>query len=169
MLCSYGLYIERTGLNNNMSFEHLNYESRKIISSCLTKDMKAKEIANLLNVDDRTISKEIKRNRVVSREAYRNTVNPICPLTLKYPCVCNGCKDKYICSKKQYRYDVKRAQEFADYRLVVPRTGINLTKEEFDVLNRKIKNGLASKESIYHIVNNNDDINVSVPTIYRYQ
>ena len=54
-------FIERTGLNNNMSFEHLNYESRKIISSCLTKGIKAKEIANLLNVDDRTISKEITR------------------------------------------------------------------------------------------------------------
>ena len=80
-----------------MSFEHLNYESRKIISSCLTKGMKAKEIANLLNVDDRTISKEIKRNRVVSRDAYRNCVDPICPTTLKYPYVCNGCKDKYTC------------------------------------------------------------------------
>ena len=88
-------FIERTGLIIIMSFEHLNHESRKIISSCLTKGMKAKQIANLLNVDDRTISKEIKRNRVVSREAYRNIVDPICPLTLKYPYVCNGCKDKY--------------------------------------------------------------------------
>ena len=95
-------------------------------------------------------------------------MDPICPLTLKYPYVCNGCKDKYTCRKKQYRYDVKRAQEFADYRLVVPRTGINLTKEEFDILNRKIKDGLANSESIYHIVNNNDDINVSIPTVYRY-
>lgn len=76
----------------------------KIISSCLTKG--------------------IKRNRVVSREAYRNTVDPICTLTLKYPYVCNGCKDKYTCRKKQYKYDVKRVQEFADYRLVVPRSGI---------------------------------------------
>ena len=160
-------FIERTGLNN-MSFEHLNHESRKIISSCLTKGMKAKEIANLLNVDDRTISKEIKRNRIVSRDAYRNCIDPICSITLKYPYVCNGCKDKYTCRKKQYKYDSKRAQELADYRLVVPRTGINLTKEEFDILNRKIKDGIASKESIYHIVNNNDDINVSVPTVYRY-
>ena len=67
-------------------------------------------------------AKEIKRNRVLSREAYRNVVDSICPFALKYPYVCNGCKDKYICRKKQYKYDVKRAQEFADYRLVVPRT-----------------------------------------------
>lgn len=151
-----------------MSFEHLNLESRKIISSSLTKGLKAKEIANILNVDDRTISKEIKRNRVVSKEAYRNTKDPICAKTLKYPFVCNGCKDKYTCHKKQYRYDASRAQSYADYRLVANRQGINLTKEEFEILNKKIRDGIAVKENIYHIVKDNDDISVSVPTVYRY-
>lgn len=151
-----------------MPFEHLNHESRKIISSSLTKGLKAKEIAYILNVDDRTISKEIKRNRVLSKDAYRNVKDPICAKTLKYPYVCNGCKDKYICHKKQYKYDVARAQELADYRLVATRQGINLTKEEFEILNRKIKDSIAAKENIYHIVKNNDDINVSIPTIYRY-
>ena len=151
-----------------MTFEHLNFESRKIISNLLTNKKKAKEIAIILNVDDRTISKEIKRNRVLSREAYRNCKDPICNKTLKYPYVCNGCDDKYTCHKKQYRYDAKRAQELADYRLVVNRQGINLSPEEFEILNKKIRDGINAKENIYHIVKNNDDINVSIPTVYRY-
>lgn len=105
-------------------FEHINHEMRKIIASYLTKGKKVIEIANDLGLD---IS-------AVSKEAYRNTVDPICPFTLKYPYVCNGCKDKYTCRKKQYKYDVKRAQEFADYRLIASRRGINLAKQEFDVL-----------------------------------
>ena len=149
-------------------FEHINYEMRKIISSSLTKGKKAIEIANDLNVDVSAISKEIKRNRVVSKEAYSNALDPICKNTLRFPYVCNGCNKKYTCHKKQYKYDVKRTQEFADYRLIASRRGINLTKEEFDTLNNKIHDGLANGNSIYHIVVSNDDINSSVSTVYRY-
>ena len=149
-------------------FEHINHEMRKIIASYLTKGKKAIEIANDLGLDVSAISKEIKRNRVVSKEAYRNTIDPICEKTLRFPYVCNGCNLKYSCHKKQYKYDVKRAQEFADYRLIASRRGINLTKEEFDVLNNKIHDGLVNGNSIYHIVVSNDDITSSVSTVYRY-
>ena len=149
-------------------FEHINYEMRKIIASLLSRNGKATEIANELNLDVSTISKEIKRNRILSKESHRNSVNPICEKTLRFPYVCNGCNLKYSCHKKQYKYDVKRAQEFADYRLIASRRGINLTKEEFDVLNNKIHDGLANGNSIYHIVVSNDDITSSVSTVYRY-
>ena len=149
-------------------FEHINHEMRKIIASYLTKGKKAIEIANDLGLDVSAVSKEIKRNRVVSKEAYRNTINPICEKTLRFPYVCNGCSLKYTCHKKQYKYDVKRAQEFADYRLIASRRGINLTKQEFDVLNNKIHDGLVNGNSIYHIVVSNDDITSSVSTVYRY-
>lgn len=141
---------------------------RKIIASYLTKGKKAIDIAEDLNIDVSAVSKEIKRNRVLSREAYRNVVDPICEKTLRFPYVCNGCNLKYSCHKKQYKYDVKRAQEFADYRLVASRRGINLTKDEFDILNNKIHDGLANGNSIYHIVVTNDDITSSVSTVYRY-
>lgn len=116
-------------------FEHINYEMRKIISSSLTKNKKAIEIARDLGLDISAISKEIKRNRILLKEAYSNSKDPICKNTLRFPYVCNGCSKKYTYRKKQYRYDVKRAQEFADYRLIASRRGINLTKEEFDTLN----------------------------------
>lgn len=150
------------------NFEHINYEMRKIISSSLTKSKKAKEIADELSVDISAISKEIKRNRVLTKEAYSNIADPICKKTLRFPYVCNGCNLKYSCHKKQYKYVVKQAQELADYRLVASRRGINLTKDEFDSLNNKIHDGLANSNSIYHIVSSLEDIKVSVPTVYRY-
>ena len=88
--------------------------------------------------------------------------------TLRFPYVCNGYNLKYSCHKKQYKYGIKRAQEFADHKLIVSRHGINLTKQEFEVLNNKIYDGLANGNFIYHIVVSNDDISSSVSTVYRY-
>lgn len=150
-------------------FEHLNFEHRKIINNQITTHKaKAVDIANLIGCDPTTISKEIKRNRFISKEAARNIKDPICTKTLRYPYVCNGCRDKTNCHRRQYRYEARRAQQSADTNLVLPRKGINLTLEEFEILDRKIKDGLSNKESIYHIVTSNDDIDISIPTVYNY-
>lgn len=50
-------------------FEHLNFEKRKIIVSCLSHKKKAIEIAELIYCDPSAVSKELKRNRLLSREA----------------------------------------------------------------------------------------------------
>ena len=150
-------------------FEHLNFEHRKIINNQITTHKaKAVSIAKLIGCDPTAISKEIKRNRFISKEAARNIKDPICGKTLRYPYVCNGCNDRRNCHKRQYRYEARRAQQNADMNLVLSRQGINLTPEEFNILDKKIKDGLLNKESIYHIVQNNEDINVSIPTVYNY-
>lgn len=150
-------------------FEHLNFEHRKIINNQITTHKaKAGAIANLIGCDPTAISKEIKRNRFISKEAARNIKDPVCPKTLRYPYVCNGCSEKNRCHKRQYRYEARRAQQNANTNLVLTRQGINLTSEEFEILDRKIKDGILNKESIYHIVTSNEDINVSIPTVYNY-
>ena len=150
-------------------FEHLNFEHRKIINNQITThNAKAVDIANLIGCDPTAVSKEIKRNRFISKEAARNIKDPICPKTLRYPYVCNGCRDKTNCHRRQYRYEARRAQQNADTNLVLPRKGINLTPEEFEILDRKIKDGILNKESIYHIVTSSDDIAVSIPSVYNY-
>lgn len=150
-------------------FEHLNFEHRKIINNQITTHKaKAVAIANLIGCDPTAISKEIKRNRFISKEAARNIKDPVCSKTLRYPYVCNGCGEKNHCHRRQYRYEARRAQQNANINLVLPRQGINLTSEEFEILDRKIKDGILNKESIYHIVTSNEDINVSIPTVYNY-
>jgi len=150
-------------------FEHLNFDHRKIINNQITvKHATAAAIADIIGCDPTTISKELRRNRFISKEAAKNISDPICEKTLRYPYVCNGCRKRQHCNLRQYRYEARRAQANADYKLVASRQGIDLTKEEFDILDKKIKDGVLNKESIYHIVKSNDDIGVSVPTVYNY-
>lgn len=151
-----------------MKFEHINFDQRKIINNQITRfKATAVDIGNLLGLDPSSISKEVKRNRMVSKEASSNITTTICKRTLRFPYVCNGCSNIYHCRYKQYRYEAKAAQQKADYNLVAPRRGINLTKEEFDVLDRKIKDGVLNKQSVYHIIKSNDDLSISVSTVYR--
>lgn len=151
------------------TFEHMNFEKRKIITNELSsRGSSAKDIAALIYADPTAVSKEIKRNRYISREAI-NKKDPICKKTLRYPYVCNHCNYRTSnCLYKQYRYEASRAQKCADFKLVVPRRGINLTPEEFEVLDKRIKDGLDNKKSIYQIVTEDDEITVSVPTVYKY-
>ncbi len=110
-------------------FEHLNFEHRKIINNrIMTFGDTSAAIAKLLGC---AISKEVKRNRFVSKEAARGIKDPICSKTLRFPYVCNKCRDKQSCHKKQYRYEAAKAQQAADFKLVAPRREINLSKEEF--------------------------------------
>ncbi len=146
-------------------WKHLNENQRKLIASMLTKKMKLVEIADLLEMDPTSISKEIKRNRVLSKKGLKDKV---CKYTTRYPYVCNGCMKKYnLCPFTQYKYDSHSAQKAADYNLVTSRQGLNMTDEEYLNLDKAIKEGVADKQSVYHIVKHHPDINVSVPTVYR--
>lgn len=150
-----------------MKWEHINKIQRDFISSSLSHRKKLIDIANELELDPTSISKEIKRNRIKTRMA-TSKGGEVCRRILRYPYCCNGCPKKYSdCIFDQYKYDSKVAQEKADARLVNSRVGINMTEEEFNEVDRKIKEGISNKESIYHISKNNEGM-PSTPTIYRW-
>lgn len=148
------------------NWKQLNIEHRKIIRSGLSQNKKLYEIADILQYDSTTISKEIKRNRVLH---YRSTNNNICPKIKRFPYCCNSCNKRYgRCFLTQYIYDPDKAQQLADSRLVNSRRGIDIDEENFTFLDNTIKQGVDNNQSIYHIVKNNPNLNVSVPTVYRY-
>ena len=149
-------------------FEHINFETRKIIVNGLSNGKSAKELGEITSLDPTSVAKEIKRGRYISKEAYRNMVDPICKKTLRYPYVCNICSIKYSCHKRQYLYNANKAQARANFMLVAPRRGINLTKEEFEIVNKAVQDGVFNKNSIYHISKSLDSVKVSPTTIYRY-
>jgi IS30 family transposase len=150
------------------AWKHLNFEQRKLIARLLSRESKLCEISDLLNIDATSISKEIKRNRLMTRKAY-GQVSKVCKHTIRYPYVCNFCPKKYsLCPFTQYRYEAGKAQEQADFLLKKSRIGVNLTPDEFTHLDTIVKQGSDNKQSIYHIVKNQSDLNISVQTIYRY-
>ncbi len=149
-----------------MKWEHLTKPQRNIISSGLSHRKKLIDIAKDLNLDPTSVSKEIKRNRIKTKTGIRK--NEVCKRIIRYPYVCNGCSQKYQgCPYDLYEYKSEVAQEKANARLINSRIGINVTEEEFNKIDKIIKEGFNNKESIYHIVNSNEGM-PSVPTIYRW-
>lgn len=148
-------------------WKHLTIEHRKIISSGIAKGYKLNFIAESLNYDPTSISKEVKRNRVKFTQGLNNSN---CQKVNRWPYVCSSCKNRYQnCLYTKYKYDAGTAQRKAEFNLINSRKGIDLDSEEFATLDETIKSGIEDKKSIYQIkVQNNHIINNSVTTLYRY-
>ena len=149
-----------------MKWEHINILQRKAIASGLSRHKSLKEIAEITNLDPTSISKEISRNRIKTYKGKK--INEVCKKILRFPKCCNGCNKKYQgCEFDKYEYKAEVAQEKADRRLINSRVGINVSEEEFNNIDKTVKEGIANKESIYHIVKSNEGM-PSTPTIYRW-
>lgn len=147
-------------------WKHLYIEKRKSINSMVSHNYKLKEIGRVLHLDPSTISKELKRNRTLK---HKGSVRQQCKKLDRFPYVCNNCPFKYkSCKMDKYYYNASMAQNKADERLKNSRRGIDMDKEEFEVLDKLIKEGIDNKQSIYHIVHDNEEIGLSVSTVYRY-
>ena len=147
-------------------WKHLTFEQRKTISSSISHNYKLREIGENLLVDPTSVSKEVKRNRIETSAGLKND----CKRTKRWPYVCTGCKEKYKnCPYTKYKYDATIAQKKANTNLINSRRGIDLDSEEFNKLDKIIKDGISENKSIYQIkIENNDTINKSVSTIYGY-
>lgn len=152
-------------MKNN--WKHINFEQRKTISSSIKHNLKLIQIANLLDLDPTSISKEVKRNRVpvnIGRD-----FKP-CDKLNRWPFVCDNCKFKYgACRRNKLKYDPKIAQNKANANLINSRKGLDINSDDFKVIDEIIKNGIAEKKSLYQIKNENaEQINKSLTTLYRY-
>lgn len=150
------------------TWKHLTFEQRKVISNGISHKYKLKEIAEALDFDPTSISKEVKRNREPTTIG-TNITN--CKKVNKWPFVCTGCSKKYNnqCCYTKYKYDAKKAQNKADINLINSRKGIDVDSNEFQKLDKIVKNGIDNKKSIYQItIENKSEIDKSVTTLYRY-
>ena len=93
-----------------------------------------------------------------------------CPNLKRWPYVCTNCKKRYSdCPFNKFIYNAKDAQRNAEYNLKMSRKGIDISEEEFKKIDSIVKNGVDNKKSIYQIaIENKEDINKSVTTLYRY-
>ncbi|MDD4642257.1 MAG: helix-turn-helix domain-containing protein, partial [Erysipelotrichaceae bacterium] len=70
------------------NWKHLSIEQRKLISHLLSKHYRLVEMADLLQVDPSSVSKEIKRNRILSKKG--RVSEKVCKYVVRFPYVCNG-------------------------------------------------------------------------------
>lgn len=151
------------------TWKHINFEQRKLISSGIAYNDKLIKIAERLDLDPRSISKEVRRNRVPID--YKSEYIVKCPKLNRWPLVCTKCKLRYSrdCLYTKFKYDARTAQRKADANLINSRKGIDLDSEEFKKLDSIIKKGIDENKSIYQIkIENNDIMDKSITTLYRY-
>jgi IS30 family transposase len=91
----------------------------------------------------------------------------ICPNLKKFPWVCNGCPKAIGCHLNKFYYYSDIAHK--DYKLTLRETreGINLTPDEFKVLNHTVSTYVKAGQPIYHIFASNE-LPVSERTVYNY-
>ena len=149
-------------------WKHINLEQRKTIASCISHNYKLIDISKILDLDPRSISREVKRNRVPTEYQKTNASN--CDKLNRWPFVCANCKLKYKnCPFIQFKYVATIAQKKADANLINSRKGIDIDDKEFKIIDTIIKNGVDNDKSIYQIkIENSDVIEKSVTTLYRY-
>lgn len=148
-------------------WKHITEEQRKVICSGIAHQYKLKEIAEVLNIDPTSISKEVKRNRdqVSVGLDSRN-----CKKINRWPYVCANCSKKYgNCIYSKYKYVVSSAQIKANNNLINSRKGLDINEEDYEKIDNIIKTGVDNKKSIYQIkIENNNIIKQSISTLYRY-
>ena len=170
---------------------HLTLAERQIIETGISHGSTKAAIAKTLGKDKSTIGKEIKLHRVKSfsisypldcslfpKCKNRNTFlcNLQCPSYIQFTCkrrdrspgACNGCEKYSRCHYDKYRYSASQAD--SEYRdsLVSTRLGINATLSQIKELGLLIKPLLAQGQSVYAILQNHPEINLTEKTLYHY-
>lgn len=145
-----------------MKKERLTYEDRLLIDQLLRLNYKLRNIAEAVDKNKSTISREIKNRRISNNE------KEICDKTKRFPFVCGDCKKKYHCDKKKYYYNYRKAQEDYVRKLKYSRVGIDMTIDEIEYWNDFFKDKIKDKnQPILHIFN---ELNFpkSIQTFYNY-
>ena len=100
-------------------------------------------------------------------ETCNEFVDDLCVHLKRFPWVCNGCPNSKGCRKTKYMYYSDIAHKDYKLSLVEAREGINLTPDEFKVLNHTVSNYVKAGQPIYHIFASNE-LPVSERTVYNY-
>lgn len=159
------------------NYNQLYKEDRDTIEELLKKKCNFTDIANQINKDRTTISKEIRRNRMLRSNFYSaysekgiNIAANGCVKLQKPPYVCNTCPHKNSCTKYHLYYNAKEAQKHSDEIKSESRKGIDATEEEITLINKNIVPLIKDKkQSVNQVYANHPDIlPFTKTTFYTY-
>jgi len=157
---------------SNVYQKHLNLSKRIQIEQYLNEGKTISEISKLINKSRNTVYYEVKKHRQLikcNRYGISPKYDTNCPKTNKTPFVCNACSSRRGCRKNRFMYYAEDANRDYKNLLSSSRQGINMNPDEFNKLNKIVKDGIDKGLSFSMIVNLNKDIGVCKRTLYRYQ
>lgn len=157
---------------SNVFHKHLTLSKRIQIEQGLNENKSIVEIADIISKSPKAVYKEIRKHRQLikcNRYGVSSTFNTICPKTTKLSFVCNSCESRRGCRKDRYYYYADDAHKDYLNTLSSSRTGIDLTSEEFNLLNKTITREIKNGHSFSMIVNNHrGEFSVGKRTLYNY-
>ena len=168
---------------------HMSLSDRQIIEKGINNGSSKSAIASTLGKDPSTIGKEIKAHRKLSYRcslpmecaAYKKCIhdrrcNGKCIDHIPFKCnrrdrspgACNGCDNYKSCRFSKFKYEAEQAHH--DYRLdlVESRQGYNITQERLKEIGEIIRPLIKKGQSIYTILTDHPEINISEKSIYTY-
>ena len=168
------MYLQRRNYilntSNILKNKHLSFDDRKLIEKSLNNGLNFSQIGLNTNKPYKTISNEIKRNKIFETStAFSLYGSKLCDKLNKPPYVCNGCPSRNGCKRKKYYYYASDAQASYDERKSNSRKGIDMTSSEFKYLNHIITNEIKNGHSFSMIIRNHkDEFPVVKRTLYNY-
>ena len=159
------------------NYTQLHKEDRNSIEELLKKGYSFTDIEKEIKKDRTTISKEIRRNRIIRSSFYtlynekgiQKAVDS-CDRLKKPPYVCNNCPFKNSCTKHHLYYNANAAQVHADEFKSESRKGIDATEEEINIINKNIVPLIKDKkQSVNQVfINHPDILPFTKTTFYSY-
>lgn len=171
------------------NFMHLTFEERCKIEELLNKRFRKYQIAKEIGKTQSTISREINSRKDFYMHSdyisnYYSCVyfkdckkcdhrckyfKPIiCKDRDKFYGACNNCEQVKSCKLDKYFYRAARAERDYRFKLSESRKGINLDENDLFNLAHLICPLIRQGQSIYVILENHPEINLSAKTIYNY-
>lgn len=176
-----------------MKNKHLTLEDRKVIQEGIEQGLSKTAIAKSLSKDPSTISKEIMRHRTrKTRKLFNRSIPCVhlktcekkntdscsincghykqwgCLRRDRSPGACNHCSKVNSCLLDHYFYNAAKAHEVYLYHLSDSRQGVNLSYSEARTLAQLIGPLLSKGQSVYQILHNHPEIELSAKSIYTY-
>lgn len=171
---------------------HLTLDDRKMIQHGLEEGKSKAQIAKELGKSSSTISKEVKLHRKFKlASSYNRGPRYFCANSGQfkecYGCkrecehfvergckrrdrigVCNQCPDNRKCYLDKFYYHAIKAHEEYLYTLHDAREGVNLTSTQMITMAELIGPLLKKGQSVYQILENHPELDISVKTLYTY-
>lgn len=170
---------------------HLTIAERQIIETGIYNGSSKVSIAETIGKDKSTIGKEIKLHRQLKHKSrypincalYQKCKNRstflcnkeckeyvlfTCKRRDRSPGACNGCEKYRSCHYDKYYYYATTANEEYKELLCESRIGVNATVNQIKELGNLIKPLLDQGQSIYVILHNHPEIELTEKTLYNY-
>lgn len=157
---------------SNIYNKHMSLSKRIQIEGYLNDGKNFTEISQLISKHKTTISREIKKHRILykcNRYGISPNYNTSCDKLFKAPYVCNSCYSRKGCRKDRYLYEADYSNKKYLTTLSESRKGIDMTTEDFHLLNKIVSDNILKGLSFSMICNMyKSDFKISKRTLYNY-